>query len=138
VFFSELAATFRAVQAGTETYAARLVVGHDGSMIRLASGLGLGAHASLRWPALGSEIVLEVRRRSSPACRACTDHSGGVTRYGAQRRATDSYACCTRALSSTHWRGSRWMHSLLNLRHSSRRTSSQSVTRRMCCGVRVD
>jgi len=38
----------------------RFFIGHDGSMIRLAAGLGLGKAAPLRWPALGSEIVMEV------------------------------------------------------------------------------
>jgi 2-phosphoxylose phosphatase len=50
---------------GKETYKLRLYVGHDGSMIRLASGLGIGKPGSdgtLRWPALGSEIVFEVWR----------------------------------------------------------------------------
>jgi hypothetical protein len=63
VFFGELAQTFRALAAGTEPFRARLVVGHDGSLVRLAAGLGLGAVApGLRWPALGSEIVFEVQR----------------------------------------------------------------------------
>ncbi|KZS89478.1 phosphoglycerate mutase-like protein [Sistotremastrum niveocremeum HHB9708] len=41
----------------------RIYIGHDGSMIRLASGLGIGKqehNGRLRWPALGSEIVFEV------------------------------------------------------------------------------
>ncbi|KZT33072.1 phosphoglycerate mutase-like protein [Sistotremastrum suecicum HHB10207 ss-3] len=41
----------------------RIYVGHDGSLIRLASGLGIGKqdhNGRLRWPALGSEIILEV------------------------------------------------------------------------------
>jgi hypothetical protein len=37
-----------------------LYIGHDGSMIRLAAGLGLGKTGSLRWPAFISEFVLEV------------------------------------------------------------------------------
>lgn len=38
-------------------------MGHDGSMIRLAAGLGLGKASNggvLKWPAMGSEIVMEV------------------------------------------------------------------------------
>ncbi|KAI6138267.1 hypothetical protein BKA82DRAFT_4240389 [Pisolithus tinctorius] len=35
-------------------------VGHDGSMVRLAAGLGLGRANGLRWPAMSSEIVMEV------------------------------------------------------------------------------
>jgi len=60
VMFKELSQNFAALRAGTETFKARLYVGHDGSMIRLASGLGLGKVAPLRWPALGSEIIMEV------------------------------------------------------------------------------
>jgi hypothetical protein len=63
--FSELAQNFRSFAASTEAFKLRLYVGHDGSMIRLASGLGIGKEESdgrLRWPALGSEIVLEVWR----------------------------------------------------------------------------
>lgn len=37
-----------------------MYVGHDGSMVRLAAGLGLGSANRLRWPAMGSEIVMEV------------------------------------------------------------------------------
>lgn len=37
-----------------------MYIGHDGSMVRLAAGLGLGSANGLRWPAMGSEIVLEV------------------------------------------------------------------------------
>ena len=47
-------------RAGGETHKLRFYVGHDGSMVRLASGLGFGKIAPLRWPALGSEIVMEV------------------------------------------------------------------------------
>ncbi|THG96106.1 hypothetical protein EW145_g7840 [Phellinidium pouzarii] len=60
VMFMELAMNFRAFQSGTETHKLTFYVGHDGSMVRLASGLGFGKIAPLRWPALGSEIVMEV------------------------------------------------------------------------------
>lgn len=56
----ELARNMRALEAGKEPYKMRFYIGHDGSIIRLASGLGLGAHAPLQWPALGSEIIMEV------------------------------------------------------------------------------
>jgi hypothetical protein len=59
--FLELSRNLHALEAGTETYKMRLYVGHDGSMIRLASGLGIGNQAPLKWPALGSEITMEVR-----------------------------------------------------------------------------
>ncbi|KAL4071479.1 histidine phosphatase superfamily [Scleroderma yunnanense] len=69
VFFAELAHTFRRVLAsgsdmGSEIahtqHKIHMYVGHDGSMVRLASGLGLGGVNGLRWPAMGSEIVIEV------------------------------------------------------------------------------
>ncbi|EJD04724.1 phosphoglycerate mutase-like protein [Fomitiporia mediterranea MF3/22] len=59
-FFTELAMNFNAFKSGSETYKLRFYVGHDGSIIRLTSGLGFGKVAPLRWPALGSEIVMEV------------------------------------------------------------------------------
>lgn len=47
-------------QSNGETHKLRFYVGHDGSMIRLAAGLGIGKVEALRWPGLGSEIVFEV------------------------------------------------------------------------------
>jgi hypothetical protein len=69
--FGELAANFVGFKAGKELYHARLHVGHDGSMIRLAAGLGLGQSKSLRWPALGSEIVMEVSTAPNCYCPQC-------------------------------------------------------------------
>ncbi|KAI6019064.1 hypothetical protein EDC04DRAFT_2740171 [Pisolithus marmoratus] len=37
-----------------------MYVGHDGSMVRLAAGLGIGHANGLRWPAMDSEVVIEV------------------------------------------------------------------------------
>lgn len=56
--FQELADNFLAFKNEKESFKLRLYVGHDGSMIRLASGLGI--QGPLRWPALGSEVVMEV------------------------------------------------------------------------------
>ena len=56
--FLELAQNLRSLEAGTERHKMRIYVGHDGSMIRLASGLGI--KGPLKWPALGSEISMEV------------------------------------------------------------------------------
>jgi hypothetical protein len=67
IFFSELAQNFKLFKSSDESFKLRFYIGHDGSMIRLATGLGLGHHAPLRWPALGSEIVMEVRRSAPPA-----------------------------------------------------------------------
>ena len=58
--FQELAMNFNLFKSGEESFKLRFYVGHDGSMVRLASGLGFGKIAPLRWPALGSEIVMEV------------------------------------------------------------------------------
>jgi len=66
VFFSELAQNFKLFEKGAESYLLRFYVGHDGSMIRLAAGLGLGRTKALRWPALGSEIVMEVSMSQPP------------------------------------------------------------------------
>jgi hypothetical protein len=51
--FSELA---DALQEPTHRLA--LYVAHDTSMVRIAAGLGI---FPLRWPRLGSEVVIEVR-----------------------------------------------------------------------------
>jgi len=56
--FQELAQNFINFKAGQEDFKLRLYVGHDGSMIRLASGLNI--QGPLRWPALGSEFIFEV------------------------------------------------------------------------------
>jgi 2-phosphoxylose phosphatase len=61
----------------------RLYVGHDGSMIRLASGLGIGKESSkgfLRWPALGSEIVLEIWRARNGGLYVRVMHEGSAVR----------------------------------------------------------
>ena len=42
VFFQELLQNFELFRSGDEKFKARLFIGHDGTMIRLASGLGLG------------------------------------------------------------------------------------------------
>lgn len=88
--FYELAHNLKSFQSGSEPYKLRFYVGHDGSMIRLASGnsvyirpgfrthtfdylvgLGFGKDGPLRWPAMGSEIVIEVSvsRTSPPRAR---------------------------------------------------------------------
>ena len=60
VFLQELAQNFRLFRNGDERFKLRFYVGHDGTMVRVASALGFGKLAPLRWPALGSEIVMEV------------------------------------------------------------------------------
>ncbi|KAF9223286.1 phosphoglycerate mutase-like protein [Gyrodon lividus] len=63
VFFIELSQNFKRFQSGRETHKLRFYVGHDGTMIRLAAALGLGNVENggrLRWPAMGSEIIMEV------------------------------------------------------------------------------
>ncbi|GAA98983.1 uncharacterized protein L969DRAFT_104438 [Mixia osmundae IAM 14324] len=60
--FEELADNLLAMNASGNVPKMLLYVGHDGSMIRLAAGLGFPA--PLAWPALGSQIVIEVWRAS--------------------------------------------------------------------------
>ncbi len=55
MFFAELA---DALAAPTFTHRLALYIGHDGTLVRLLAGLGA---SPLRWPSLGSEVVLEVR-----------------------------------------------------------------------------
>ncbi|KIP12191.1 hypothetical protein PHLGIDRAFT_62597 [Phlebiopsis gigantea 11061_1 CR5-6] len=69
VFLQELAMNFQLFRDGGESYKLRFYVGHDGSMIRLISALGLGAAAPLRWPSLGSELVMEVWESKSQGGR---------------------------------------------------------------------
>ncbi|EIW56337.1 phosphoglycerate mutase-like protein [Trametes versicolor FP-101664 SS1] len=60
VFMLELAQNFKLFRSGGDPHKLRFYVGHDGTMIRLAALLGIGKLGPLRWPALGSEIVMEV------------------------------------------------------------------------------
>jgi len=62
-----------------------MYIGYDGSMVRLASGLRLGGVHGLRWPAMGSEIVMEVStfiRHLSPVLVLLFLHSRIVTLLG--------------------------------------------------------
>lgn len=74
VMFQELANNFVAFKNGHENFKLRLYVGHDGSMIRLASGLGI--QGPLPWPALGSEFVMEVWRTHSKEYFVRVMHEG--------------------------------------------------------------
>ncbi len=60
VMINELRQNFANFRAHQEPYKLRFHVGHDGSMIRLSAILGLGQISNLRWPGLGSEMVMEV------------------------------------------------------------------------------
>lgn len=53
-----------------------MYIGHDGSMVRLAAGLGLGSANGLRWPAMGSEIVMEVWHASRDMLYVRVLHEG--------------------------------------------------------------
>ncbi|KZV63428.1 phosphoglycerate mutase-like protein [Peniophora sp. CONT] len=76
VMYKELANNFQSFASGKETKKARLYVGHDGSMIRLAAGLGLGNVSALRWPALGSEIIMEVWKQHDGSFAVRVMHEG--------------------------------------------------------------
>lgn len=54
-------------KSGSDHAKARLYIGHDGTMIRFAAALGIGKLTPLRWPALGSEIIMEV----TSLCTCC-------------------------------------------------------------------
>ena len=81
-------------------------MGHDGSMIRLAAGLGLG-HASnggtLRWPAMGSEIVMEVSKR-----RGVVNPYDLFGRFGGIRVVGGLSVFCTRVHPCRVFDGSSW------------------------------
>ena len=70
VFLQELSRNFQLFKSGRETYKLRFFVGHDGTMVRLASALGFGKISPLRWPALGSEINMEVSTTIPPVLAA--------------------------------------------------------------------
>jgi hypothetical protein len=79
VMFYELAQNFKSFQAGDDPYKLRFYVGHDGSMIRLASGNFFMTFES----ALGSNYRLLYRpwiwqkRTTSLACDGFRNYSGG-------------------------------------------------------------
>lgn len=94
----------RAIIAGTEPFKLRLYSGHDGSMIRLASGLGLGKPESdgrLRWPALGGEIIFEVG--ANVECKCGTEQS--LCRFGSSPRSTRRTSCSCESCMKVHQSG---------------------------------
>lgn len=102
VAIMELAYNFKQFRAGEDKYKMHLFVAHDGSMIRLAALLGLGQVSSLRWPALGSEIVMEVHSLGYriwqwtgtdivARCPGLADSTGGVLCASYARRHTRPY-----------------------------------------------
>jgi hypothetical protein len=78
----ELLRNFKGLRSGLETYKMRLYIGHDGTMIRLASLLGFGREQALRWPALGSEVVIEVIPPHSPLMTALDKPNSGLGNSG--------------------------------------------------------
>ena len=147
VFFAELAHTFQRVGAQVRTAHTRhkmhMYIGHDGSMVRLASGLGLGEVHGLRWPAMGSEIVMEVstficlspvtallflRSRIVRSFCATWEYIPNFSSFRARRVAngacinrsgahqTTTYSCvfCMKdLLFILPWTGSHWLHSFI-------------------------
>lgn len=89
VFFQELAQNFQLFRSGGEAFKLRLYVGHDGSMIRLASGLGLGKVSPLQWPALGSEIAFEVRKSDRSTPTVFSEHGNNLSSPQLTRRFRD-------------------------------------------------
>ncbi|KAH7888873.1 phosphoglycerate mutase-like protein [Phlebopus sp. FC_14] len=79
VFFTELSRNLHRVKRGKHTHKLKFYVGHDGSMIRLAAGLRIGlggGEGTLRWPAMGSEIIIEVWRDRKQAEYVRVIHEG--------------------------------------------------------------
>ncbi|KAF8588877.1 phosphoglycerate mutase-like protein [Ramaria rubella] len=74
VMFQELSENFVAFKNDQENFKLRLYVAHDGSMIRLASGLGI--QGPLRWPALGSEFIFEVWKTQEQSLFVRVLHEG--------------------------------------------------------------
>ncbi|SJX62622.1 related to acid phosphatase [Sporisorium reilianum f. sp. reilianum] len=58
VFVQELSRSFKRFASGEDKYKMRYTVGHDGTMVRLYKSLGLAGQ--FKWPAMGSEVVMEV------------------------------------------------------------------------------
>ncbi|EJF61411.1 phosphoglycerate mutase-like protein [Dichomitus squalens LYAD-421 SS1] len=78
VFMQELSQNFKLFRDGGESFKLRFYVGHDGTMIRLASALGFGKVAPLRWPALGSEVIMEVWETNKKTNFVRVFHEGTV------------------------------------------------------------
>ena len=58
VFMQELGRNLNRFVSGEDKYKLKYYVGHDGTMVRLYKSLGLAG--SFKWPAMGSEVVIEV------------------------------------------------------------------------------
>ncbi len=61
VFIQELSRNLQRFKSGEDSYKLKYYVGHDGTMVRLYKSLGLAG--AFQWPAMGSEVVLEVYRQ---------------------------------------------------------------------------
>ena len=70
VMFSELADALSKPKHPLELY-----VAHDSSIVRMAAGLG---RFPLRWPGLGSEVVIEVRGGPPRLAAASDDRTHAI------------------------------------------------------------
>lgn len=61
VFMQELSRNLQRFKSGEDSYKLKYYVGHDGTMVRLYKSLGLAG--AFQWPAMGSEVVIEVYKQ---------------------------------------------------------------------------
>ncbi|PWN48681.1 phosphoglycerate mutase-like protein [Violaceomyces palustris] len=82
VFLQELANNLKAFRDQVETFKLKYYVGHDGTMVRLLKSLAQSG--SIRWPALGSEVILEVWRSVDDKSKGGKklDHHVRILSYG--------------------------------------------------------
>ncbi|KAJ9480318.1 hypothetical protein PHBOTO_003569 [Pseudozyma hubeiensis] len=58
IFMQELSRNLKQFASGEDKHKLKYYVGHDGTMVRLYKSLGLAGQ--FKWPAMGSEVVIEV------------------------------------------------------------------------------
>lgn len=63
VFMQELSTNLQRFKSGEDKYKLKYYVGHDGTMVRLYKSLGLAGQ--FKWPAMGSEVVIEVYKQKN-------------------------------------------------------------------------
>ncbi|SPC67605.1 related to acid phosphatase [Ustilago sp. UG-2017b] len=63
VIMQELSRNLQRFKGGEDRYKLKYYVGHDGIMVRLYKSLGLAGQ--FKWPAMGSEVVIEVYKQKN-------------------------------------------------------------------------
>ncbi|SPO38695.1 related to acid phosphatase [Pseudozyma flocculosa] len=80
VFVQELAENLKAFRDGKERHKVKYYVGHDGTMVRLFKSLAQSGQ--IRWPAMGSEVVIEVWRKPNGKGQNDKQHYVRILQYG--------------------------------------------------------